>query len=406
MPKTTVDRFLLPVGIFSTALIIGGLLYFIKPEAKKREAQPSILAVDVVPVEQGNFPVIVQAMGEVIASREVQLSAQVGGEIVSTSEYFAPGGLVKAGEQLLQIDARDYKFELSRQQAFYRQAEAKYEIELGQQTNARRDLELLNQNNPRRTQDTYLVLRGPQLKQAEAEMKRARADLDKAELNLERTHVLAPFNALIVERQVNLGTKVSPQQTLATLVDTDKYWIKIFVPVNKLPWLEVGDSGTKARVIMSNERGEREGYLSRVVGQLEETSRLAPLIVSINDPLLLQTENTGNIKPMLLGDYVSVVLSGRVLQGVYRVPHHYVRNDDIVWIARNKRMVFVPINILHKDREFVYFNADIQQDEQVIISNIATPIDGMSIQISGRSASVNSKNISQKRVVDTQQGHG
>ena len=406
MQNNPANRFLLPLGILLFAVVVAGLLWIIKPEAEKQKQRPASMAVDVLPVEQGDYPVIVQAMGEVIAFREVQLSAQVGGEIVDTSEFFAPGGLVKAGEPLLQIDKRDYEFELSRQQAVYQQAEGKYEIELGQQKNARRDLELLYKNNPLKTQDKYLVLRGPQLKQAEAELQRARAELEKAQLDLERTQVRAPFNALIVERQVNLGTKVSPQQSLATLVNTDKYWIKISVPVDKLPWLEVGENGTQARVIMSNGRGEREGYLSRVVGRLEDSSRLAPLIININDPLLLQTENADSKKPMLLGDYVSVKLSGRLLNNVFRVPHHYVRNGDIVWIARDQRMVFVPITILHKDREFVYFNAELQQDEQIITSNIATPIDGMSIQISGRSVSINDKEITQRGIVTSQQGHG
>ncbi|MBN1379149.1 MAG: efflux RND transporter periplasmic adaptor subunit [Gammaproteobacteria bacterium] len=406
MPKIPDKKFLLPAGILALALIIAFSLWFIRPEAKKRPQEQIALIVDVIPIEKGDFPVIVQAMGEVAAFREVQLSAQVGGEIVATAEYFAPGGLVKADELLLQIDARDYELELARQQALFSQAQAAYEIEQGRQKNARRDLEVLNRDNPGKTKDTYLVLRGPQLKQAEAELQRARADLDKAKLNLERTQLRAPFNALIVERKVDLGTRVSSQQALATLVDTDEYWIKISVPVDKLPWLESGENGSVARVQMSNGRGVREGYVARIIGRLEEGSRLAPLIVSIKDPLLLQSDNADPRKPLLLGDYVSVILSGRMLSGVYRVPHHFVRNGNIVWTARDQKMAFVPITILHKDRDYVYFNAELQQNERVIISNIATPVDGMPIQVSGSQPTAEVKEISQQGIASSKSGHG
>jgi RND family efflux transporter MFP subunit len=406
MPKIAANRILLPIGITVFALIVAILLLANRPEAKKRPQGPIALVVDVIPVEKGDFPVIVLAMGEVSAFREVELSAQVGGEIVGTAEHFAPGGLVKAGEPLIRIDARDYELEVARQEALFRQAEGVYEIEQGQQKNARQDLALLNRDRPEKTTDTYLVLRGPQLKQAEAELRRARADLDRARLNLERTQVHAPFNALIVERRVDLGTKVSSQQALATLIDTDEYWIKVSVPVDKLPWLEVGENGSYTVVQMSNARGERDGRLVRIVGRLEEGSRLAPLIVSVKDPLLLQSENTGDKKPMLLGDYVTVTINGRVLQDVYRVPHHYVRNGNIVWTARDQKMVFVPVEVLHKDREYVYFNAELQQNERIIISNIATPIDGMQIQISGSQTPANTEEISQQGRLNPDSGHG
>ena len=385
--QPSLKRILIPAGIFVLAVCIAALFVFNRPEARKRPQKPVALVVDVVPVEQGNFPVVVEVMGEVAADREVQLSAQVGGAVISTVDHFAPGGLVKTGEALLQIDTRDYELEVSRQEALFHQAQGAYEIEQGYQKSAREDLRLLDKNRSQKDSDTYLVLRGPQLKQAEAQLQSARSSLEKARLDLERTTVRAPFNGLIVERLVNVGTRVAPQQALATLVGTDNYWVKLSVPVDKLPWLEVGEDGSRAIVHMSDGRGDREGYVARVVGKLEEGSRLAPLIIVIHDPLLLQAADNDSRKTLLLGDYVNVTLHGRMLEGVYRVPHQYVRNGNIVWTARDKKMVFVPINVLHKDRDYTYFNADLQQNERIIISNIATPVDGMQIEISGNQPS-------------------
>lgn len=406
MSSLSLNRILLPGGIVFVALITAISLLLIQPEAKKRERPAVAPIVDVVPLEKGDFPVIVHAMGEVVPQLQIELTTQVSGEIVDTSENFAPGGLVSAGEVLLQIDPRDYELEVARQEAFFRQAEAAYEIELGQQKNARRDLELISKDGLATTKDTYLVLRGPQLKQAKAEMKRAGADLDKARLNLDRTKIHAPFNALIVERNVNLGAKVSPQQALATLANTDQYWVRISVPVDKLPWLQAGEHGTEAVVRLSNGRGERKGRIERVEGHLEQGSRLASLIVSIDDPLLLQVDGNTESRPMLLGDYVTVTLNGRMLSGVYRVPHSYVRNGDIVWAARDEKVAFVPVTILHKDREYVYFKADLHQDDVVITSNIATPIEGMPIQINNGDTTSSLEAVTQQNGIRSERGHG
>ena len=49
-------------------------------------------------------------------------------------------------------------------------------------------------------------------------------------------------------------------------------------------------------------------------------------------------------------------------------------------------MVFVPVDILYKDREYVYFDALLQPDEKIVTSNISTPVDGMRIQVSDKQA--------------------
>ena len=368
MPSLKNEKYLLPIGIFVGAVLLSVLLLFTAPEAKKRPQGAVAPMVDVAGIEKGDFPVVIEAMGKVVAAQEIELIAQVSGEVITAAESFVPGGVVNAGELLLNIDPKDYELELARQQA-------NYDIELGQQKKARKELEILRSSGSKGPKDKYLVLRGPQLKQAEV-------GLQKAQLDLERTKVSTPFNAMITETKVNLGTKVSTQQSLATLVGTDEYWVQLSVSIDQIPWVLTGEGSSPAQIRLNGGRGAiRYGKVARIVGQLEQSSRLAPVIISIEDPLQLNTQQE-KLSPVLLGDYVSVSVFGKTLNNVYRAPHHFVRNGNIVWAARNEKMVFVPIEVLHKDREFVYFTADeLIPDERIVTSEIATPINGMKIEI-------------------------
>ena len=355
------------MGVLAFALVLASVLLYTSPEAKKRPQGAIAPIVGVVSVEQGDFPVTIHALGEVVPAQQIELIAQASGEIIEISDDFVPGGLVQVGKQLLQIDPEDYRLEMAKHQA-------NYDIELGQQQKARKELEIVKRSGSSGPKDQYLVLRGPQLKQVEA-------DLARAKLNLSRTKVRMPFNAMVVQRHVNLGTKVTAQQALATLVGTDEYWVQLSVAVDQLPWLLSGEQGSQAEIKLNGGRGAmRYGKVFRIVGQLEGSSRLAPVLISIHDPLQLQAVEQERLPPLLLGDYVAVTVFGKTLTAVYRAPHHYIRNGNILWTARDEKMVFVPVNILHKDRDYVYFKAELLQDERIVTSNIATPINGMRIE--------------------------
>jgi len=75
-----------------------------------------------------------------------------------------------------------------------------------------------------------LVAKEPQLEAARAKLAGEKADLRKAKLDLERTRIQAPFNAIVRKKFVDIGSQVSGQEQLAELVGTDSYWIQASIP--------------------------------------------------------------------------------------------------------------------------------------------------------------------------------
>ncbi|MDT8342760.1 MAG: HlyD family efflux transporter periplasmic adaptor subunit, partial [Longimicrobiales bacterium] len=168
-------------------------------------------------------------MGTVVPARVVELHPRVSGEVVWVSGQLAPGGRLRQGETLLRLDTTDYELALQRLRTHLARAEADLAVEQGNQAIARREFELLGEVVGEA--DQSLLLRKPQLDAARATVDGVQAEIARAEVELERTTLRVPFNALVRSRAVDVGARVTQSTVLATLVGTDTYWVEAAVPV-------------------------------------------------------------------------------------------------------------------------------------------------------------------------------
>jgi len=376
-------RAAISLSIIGGAVAIGAWLYLNPAQTKKAAThEKRIVYVTTQPITFGDFPIEIEVMGKVKPAREMILKAQVSGEIVEASDNFLPGGFFKADEEILKIDRSDYALNVKSKRAAYKQALASYQLEEGQQQIAKNEIEILQRNTGKTLKSTDLALRKPQLAQAKANLDAAKAALDIALLNLKRTTLSAPFNAIVTERNTDLGNVIAAQNQLAALVATDEYWINIDVPLSDLPWLEI--PGTKAIIQLGDMRGSREGKIFKQTGTVDEQSRLAGVIVRIPDPLLLNEASDKNASPLILGDYVPVKLVGKSLKGAARIPQQYVHQsdgDNIVWLEQGKKLVIQPVTVAYKDRKYAYITEGLDYAKNLVTSNVVTPVAGMNITV-------------------------
>src|SRR5210317_1825007 len=248
------------------------------------------MLVEVTRGERGTFQPEILVMGTVRPEKEIVLSPRVGGEIVSIPQSFTPGGFVDAGEVLLQIDPADYEVVLLQRKSELLQASADLELELGRQDLAQKDYTELEGTIS--SEYKSLVLRRPQLNTARSRVEAAEAAVRKAELDLERTRIRAPFAAHIISREANVGSQVSPSESLGKLVGIEHYWVEAAVPVSNLQWIDFsGQTGVSNSNVRIRNRGAwsegnyRVGSVHRLIGELESQTRLARVLLTVSDPL-------------------------------------------------------------------------------------------------------------------------
>jgi RND family efflux transporter MFP subunit len=382
-PKVFV-RILISLIVLGAGIGVASYLKNSAPKTKKRTPAIPVQVVRIKTVHPSSYQVIIPAMGTVVPDREIVLKSQVSGEIIEIHPEFTEGGLLKEGMKILQIDPEDYQLNLSQKKRAVTDAEYALKLELGHQTVAKREWELLNGTHPAQNEQMELALRKPHLEKARADLKAAEADLKKAMLELERTRITAPFNAMVRSTSVDLGSQVTPQESLAELVGTDAYRIQVSVPVDRLNWIQIpakaGESGSKS-IIIYGQTHECQGRVVRLMGDLSTEGRMARVLLEVRDPLGLNKPKQ-NRPPLLIGEYVRVKIEGRTLVNIFKIPRPALRDDSNIWIVgENETLKIRKVSPIWRDADIVLLKNELKPGERLIISDLAAPVEGMTVRV-------------------------
>ncbi len=364
---------------------IAGASYIKKsaPQAQKRPPERTVALVKTQPLFPDAHQVAVTAMGSVIPAREITLKTRVPGEVQSLHAEFVEGGFIHAGEKVLKIDSEDYQLALARKESAVVNAEYALKVEMGYQDVAQREWSLLNTGPPADAQEDELALRKPHLAKARSDLTATRAELEQARLNLSRTDIIAPFNAIVRSTHVNVGSQVSTQDALAQLVGTDEYWIQVSLPMERLAWIQIPRTNMEkgASVTIFYRGNQRQGTVTRLLSDLETEGRMARILVSVKDPLGLQSKARDSLPPMLIGEYVRVEIQGQRLAGVYRIPRSALRDNSTIWIlADDDTLKILPVETVWRDADHVLMKNGIVPGQRLIVSDLSAPVDGLPLR--------------------------
>jgi len=375
----------LPVVVIAVGVVIAAVLVKTSPRSKPLPPQRTARLVETMTVELVAQPTIIRAFGTVQPSREVVVYPRVRGEIIAMSPDLIPGGRFDIGDGLLEIDPIDFELAVHQRETDVASAKASLALEMGQQAVALREYELLGESISDENRD--LVLRKPQLAQAEATLAATESALDLAELDLERTRVRVPFNASIRARNVNVGMQVTTATPLVTVTGSDEYWVELTVPVNQLQWIRVPgrdeDSGSMVRVrSQGSGSGDsyREGTVLRLLPDLEPNGRLARLLVSVKDPLALLPETAGK-QALIIGDYVSAEIDGIGIPSAVALERRFFRDGDRVWLMNaDKRLEIRPVTVVFRSMDALLVTDGLANGEQIIVTDLPAAVEGMTVR--------------------------
>ena len=372
----------LKIVIPIVVLIIGAAAAALIASARKTPPRvdhpPLGPLVEVTPVEVTDVPVTVTGHGEVVPRVAVDLIPQVAGQVVRTHHSLVAGGFFKAGEVLVEIDPRDYDLAVERAQAAVARAKVALEREQAEAEVAREEWNGLHPGE----EPTGLVIREPQIRQAEAEYAAAEADLAVARLHLERTRISLPFDGVVVSESVDVGQFVGNGSRLATVYGTDVVEVRVPLDSRELAWFDIpshrGDPGASAEVSASfgGTRSTWEGRVTRMEAQVDQTSRMVHVVIEVSDPY-----ETSDGRPALLpGSFVDIRISGRTLQDVVSVPRHAIHDGRRVWVFDDGKLDVREVEIIREDRQQTLIASGLEDGDLVIVSTLDAVTDGMTIR--------------------------
>jgi RND family efflux transporter MFP subunit len=335
--------------------------------------------VEVLTVAASDIAVEVNGRGEVSPKTMVNVVPQVGGVIVEIHRSLAAGGFVQAGELLVRIDPRDYELAVARAEAAVARAQTSVDRETAEADIARGEWYAMH---PDTDPPSGLVVREPQIRQAQAELVAAEADLATAQLALDRTRITAPFDAVVASEHIDLGQYVPAGQSLALLYGTEAVEIRVPLQDQELAWFEVPrrtDAPGPAAMVRSHFAGadqEWHGRVTRLEADVDSRSRMVRVVVEVGDPF----DASAGRPPLLPGTFVDVGIAGRTLEDVIAIPRYALRDGDIVWVADNGRLQRRGVIVVRREPSVVLVSGGLQSGESLILTSISAVTDGMKIR--------------------------
>lgn len=373
-------------------LAIGGLLYSVfasmkmPPEEKTQVDITPIVAVENIRVAP--LALQVDSYGIVKPKYETQLVAQVSGQILELSEVFVRGGFVKEGQLLARIDPNDYEAALIDAQANLASARASLQKERAQGKVAEREWQKITHSSP-----TELSLRKPQLAQELARVKAAQASVLRAERNMERTEVKAPFDAMIAERDIGLGSFVGTGSAIGKLLSTAVAEVRLPVADNQLQFLL--NQGQNAKVnLLGTFAGKDQiwqAVINRSEGVIDDKSRMSYLVAEVQDPYRLTSISEDN--PLRFGSYVQAKILGVELPQASLLPSYLVVNNKVALLNKDSTLHYVNVDIVRQQGSQVIVASGLVDGDQLIVSALDYPVEGMKLSLSTEdNNNINNKN--------------
>jgi RND family efflux transporter MFP subunit len=380
-------RAFVPLAIVGIGVCAAAVMIANRPHAAQVELEVPTTMVETVVATPGEHVAVVRAMGIVKPERQVVIAPEVTGRVIEQNAQLALGGRIGARDPLIRVDPRDYSAAVAATQAELAQAN----LSVREEKTLRRVAEHEWKDRPAGFSEETLefALREPHLGVAQAQVSSAKSRMAKARRDLERTLVRAPFDALVVAEDVEVGQSVGPGVPIATLVGIDRYWINVSIPVAQLAHIEVpgvsteADLGSKVRIFneaAGEQHAAREGHVIRLLGTVDPRGRMAQVVVAVDDPLGLGTEASQRPAPLLLDTYVRVEIEGRPLPGVVPIPRSALHADRRVWIVdADQRLRAREVEIAWREPGQVFVASGLQPGDRVVTSTLAIATEGMKI---------------------------
>jgi multidrug efflux system membrane fusion protein len=361
---------ILPLVIL--AIGFGGMSA-IKASGEKEEDNEPVDIRPTVKIETAiaeDYQVRITSYGEVRPVESTIVSAQVSGEVLTWHPNFVPGGLVLRGDTLFTIELGTYEAALLQAEAELSLSKANLIEEQAKADVAKREAK------GSRVSDLYL--RKPQMLGARASVKSAQAKLKIAQRDLDNCEIKAPYDALVISRDLGVGQYVNQGSRVGELYNIES--AEVSIPIAGFDKEFLPSDITQQPATISTKgynKITREGKISRDLGIIDQSTRMSQLIVRIEDPYGL----TSSLPALKFGHYVEVSFAGKTLNQVYRLPQELVTNRIIWLLDEEQQMQPQRVEILREEGAYFLISEGLQNQDTLVTTLPEYPQKGMKVKI-------------------------
>lgn len=353
-------------------IIVGALAYnFLSNQRKPAERIPPTKAAKLVKsalVKNATVPTEIEITGRLIALNRIEVFAEVGGVLLPTKPDFKEGNYFKKGNPLIKIDDDEHQLDLLAQKSNfqnqitlmlpdlksdYTESFPNWEAYL-RELEVEEELEKLPE--PLTDQEQYYV--------SARNIYNLFYSIKRLEERSTKYTIVAPFNGIVVESNINEGTLIRVGQKLGEFIDPYNYELEAAVNEFEIDFIKIGDE-----VDMYSEKikGSWKGTVSRISSRIDPNTQTVKVFIRTSG------------KDLREGMYLSAKIKGETIKNAYVISRDLLLDDNQIYIIKDSTLVLQPVEPIYASGNSLIVKG-LEDGTNIMAENITGAYNGLKIQ--------------------------
>ena len=351
---------------FKSALVLSVAVLFLSGcfENKENKAaagrQMPLSHVDIFIAQKTDIPISFDYTATVTSSQDVIIYPKVGGTIIK--QFFKPGSKVKAGDKLFLIDPEKY-------QASFDSLDASVGVANANLKNAETEfkrISALYKKNAVSQKDYDAAVAAYDI--ANANLVSAKANLKNAKIDLGYTTITAPFDGVVGDNQVDVGSLVIANQTkLVRLTKINPIEAEFYIAdVDNLTRKTNLDNGSWQQLnsdAVLSVNGENFNGKVNFIDNVVNTATGSVLAKASFD------NSEGKILP---GAFGHIKMSGFVQKNAFNIPQVALQQsatNSYVLVVKDGKVSQKNVKIGYQTKNMVAVTEGLEEGDKIIVNN-------------------------------------
>ncbi|WP_110643161.1 efflux RND transporter periplasmic adaptor subunit [Salinicola sp. CPA57] len=359
-------------------IVAGGAYYWFggdsgadTPAAEDGQRGAPATAISAVAASQGDLPIELTALGTVRPLSSVAVRPRVEGELLSVN--FEEGDTVQKGQQIAQIDPRDYQAQLD-------QAKGQLAQDRAQLASAKEDLaryeKLIKTNYVSRQE---LEQQRQLVRQYQGTVASDQASVQSAQVQLDYTDIVAPITGVVGIRNVDPGNivQLGDDDPIVTITQLDPISVIFSLPSRYVDTVRSGlTDGDHPTVSVTGTDGETySGQLSSIDSNINSATGTIRLRATFDNPV-------GGLYP---NAYVDVSLVSQILRDQVIVPEPAVQtgqDGNYVYVVKDDGTVTRrEVTLVATQNSQSALSSGVEAGERVVVDGVDSLREGAKVRV-------------------------
>lgn len=351
--KFSLKRIVRPLAILAVGVLIAIVMVASNKPMISAPAKDNIAYVETKTIEVGKQDIIISARGNHISTQDLSLSSEVAGSVIWVSQKFNEGEFFLKGDVILKVNPIPYELAL---------AQAKATLETAKVA----------------LSDAKALQRTARIEEAKANINAAEKLVLKAQQDLEKTVIVAPFNAVVDSKSAELGQYLTPGKVVARLFGTDKGEIHLpLVQADAYYLSQHYSANVVVRRVVAGKELTWLGKFSRLEGRMDTNTRVLNAVVVIDEPYNTLKQEL----PLVFGAFVDVDLKGEPVADASSVPQIAIHAGNYIYVYEDGVLHKRQIELIHANNNGDAIIQGLTQGDRVVINRLDVMYDSMRVAV-------------------------